>query len=36
MLTREELRERIDILMDAAPKSWLEIVYGLLLGLSSR
>jgi len=34
MLTREELRKRIDILLDAAPHKWLEIVYGLLLGLN--
>lgn len=34
MLTREELRKRIDILLDAAPRVWLEIVYGLLLGLN--
>lgn len=33
MLSREELRERINILLDAAPHKWLEIVYGLLLGL---
>lgn len=33
MLTREELRERIDVLLKDAPTRWLEIVYGLLLGL---
>lgn len=34
MLTREELRKRIDVLLDVAPTRWLEIVYGLLLGLN--
>ena len=34
MLTREELRTRINILLNDAPYKWLEIVYGLLLGLS--
>jgi hypothetical protein len=33
MLSREELLGRIGIILRDAPKSWLEIVYGLLLGL---
>ena len=33
MLTREELLERIGIILRDAPRDWLEIVYGLLLGL---
>lgn len=33
MLTRQELLGRIEILLNTAPIWWLEIVYGLLLGL---
>ena len=36
MLTREELRERIDILLEGAPLLWFEVVYGVLLGLGSK
>lgn len=34
MLTREELRKRINILLDRAPTHWIEMVYGFLLGLN--
>ena len=34
MLTRQELLGRIEILLNTAPTLWLEIVYGLLLGLN--
>ena len=33
LLQMEELLERIDIILRDAPRNWLEIVYGLLLGL---
>lgn len=34
MLTREELQKRIGVLLENAPTRWLEMVYGLLLGLN--
>lgn len=36
MLTREELRLRIDTLLEGAPLLWFEMVYGFLLGLVSN
>lgn len=36
MMTREELRRRIDILLEGAPLLWFEMVYGFLLGLSGK
>lgn len=35
MLTQQELRQRIDAILEDAPLLWFEMVYGFLLGLVS-
>ena len=35
MLTRQELRQRIDAILEDAPLLWLDMVYWFLLGLGS-